>query len=76
MMARDSGYRYNYDSDCARAENQLETVGGMDYLLSLDRVSATTAHVDHHAKLVHELAEIRRLCPACAYRRDREIAEW
>ena len=28
-------------------ENQLETVGGMDYLLSLDQVSATAAHVDH-----------------------------
>ena len=46
-------------------DDELEGVGGMEYLLSLDQVSATAANVDHHAKLVHDLAEIRRLITAC-----------
>ena len=30
-------------------DNQLEDVGGMDYLSSLDQVSATAINVGHHA---------------------------
>ena len=46
--------------------SQLETVGGMDYLLSLDSASASTLNVEHHASIVHEMAEIRRLISTCA----------
>ncbi len=45
---------------------QLEAAGGMDYLLSLDSASASTLNVEHHASIVHEMAEIRRLISTCA----------
>ena len=38
----------------------------MDYLLSLDSASASTLNVEHHASIVHEMAEIRRLISTCA----------
>ena len=38
----------------------LEKVGGMEYLSSLDQISATAVNVDHHAKIVRELADVRR----------------
>ena len=31
----------------------LDAVGGMDYILELDRLSGTTVNIQHHAKLVH-----------------------
>ncbi len=43
----------------------LEAVGGMDYILELDRLSGTTVNIQHHAKLVHGHAEVRRLMTAC-----------
>ena len=42
----------------------LESAGGLDYLLSLDSASASTINVEHHASIVHEMAEIRRLIVA------------
>ena len=45
---------------------KLEAAGGMDYLLSLDSASASTLNVEHHASIVHEMAEIRRLISTCA----------
>ena len=46
--------------------SNLEAAGGMDYLLSLDSASASTLNVEHHASIVHEMAEIRRLISTCA----------
>ena len=43
----------------------LEEVGGMEYLSSLDQISATAVNVDHHAKIVRELADVRRLITSC-----------
>ena len=43
----------------------LEAIGGMDYILELDRLSGTTVNIEHHAKLVHGHAEVRRLMTAC-----------
>ena len=45
--------------------SQFETVGAHDYLLSLDSASASTLNVEHHASIVHEMAEIRRLISTC-----------
>ncbi len=47
-------------------ENQLEDVGGMEYLASLDQVSASAVNVAYHAEIVHDMAEVRRLMTACA----------
>ena len=46
-------------------QSKLEEVGGMEYLLALDQTSATAINVGHHAKIVHDLAELRRLISAC-----------
>ncbi|MEE2757170.1 MAG: replicative DNA helicase [Myxococcota bacterium] len=46
-------------------QSQLEDIGGMEYLLALDQTSATAINVGHHAKIVHDLAELRRLISAC-----------
>ena len=46
--------------------SNLEAAGGMDYLISLDSASASTLNVQHHAAIVHEMAEIRRLISTCA----------
>jgi replicative DNA helicase len=46
-------------------QKTLEDVGGMEYLLALDEISATAINADHHAKIVHDLAELRRLISAC-----------
>ena len=37
----------------------------MEYLSSLDQISATAVNVDHHAKIVRELADVRRLITSC-----------
>jgi replicative DNA helicase len=46
--------------------SNLQNAGGMDYLISLDSASASTLNVEHHASIVHEMAEIRRLIATCA----------
>ena len=44
----------------------LEGIGGIEYLLSVSDSVATTINVEHHAKIIHERGEVRRLVSACA----------
>ena len=44
---------------------QLDDAGGIDYLISLDQTAATAINIEHHARIVHESAEIRRLISTC-----------
>ncbi len=44
---------------------QLDGAGGIDYLISLDQTAATAINIEHHARIVHESAEIRRLISTC-----------
>ncbi len=46
-------------------KNVLEDAGGLDYLVTLDQTAATAVNVEHHARLIHESAEIRRLIAVC-----------
>ena len=46
-------------------KNALEDAGGLDYLVTLDQTAATAVNVEHHARLIHESAEIRRLITVC-----------
>ncbi len=43
----------------------LDTVGGVDFVLSLADARATAVNIEHHARLVHDNAEVRRLVGAC-----------
>ena len=45
--------------------DQLEAVGGMAYLGELADAAATAINIEHHATIVHESAEIRRLVAVC-----------
>src|SRR5467141_866135 len=40
---------------------ELKTVGGLEYLVSLDRFVTTTAHADQYCRLVNEKAVLRKL---------------
>ena len=44
---------------------ELEAVGGMDYLVQLSEATASAVNVEHHAGIVHEYAEVRRLIQVC-----------
>lgn len=44
----------------------LEAVGGVDYLLRLSDAAATAVNVEHHAEIIHDYAEVRRLVLACS----------
>jgi len=46
-------------------KSQLEDVGGIDYLITLDQTAATAVNIEHHARIIHESAEIRRLISTC-----------
>lgn len=43
----------------------LEEVGGLEYVLGLAEAVATAVNLEHHARIVHERAEVRRLISAC-----------
>jgi len=45
---------------------ELEACGGMDYLVNLSMGVVTAVHLEHHAQIVHDAAEVRRLVGACA----------
>ncbi len=44
---------------------QIAAAGGPEYVADLAEAAATAANIEHHANLVHEAAEIRRLIAAC-----------
>lgn len=44
-----------------RRRNELEAVGGLSYLTSLDQFVATAANIEHYCKIVNEKATLRRL---------------
>ncbi|HEU4940093.1 MAG TPA: DnaB-like helicase N-terminal domain-containing protein, partial [Candidatus Eisenbacteria bacterium] len=44
-----------------KKRRELEAVGGVTYLTTLDQFIATPAHVEHYCKVVHEKAILRRL---------------
>lgn len=46
-------------------QKQLDAVGGADYLFELADAAVTAVNIEHHAGIVHEYAEIRRLLAAC-----------
>ena len=48
-----------------RDSEQLEEIGGLAYLSSLEQYVMTTANVLHHARIVQRLSEDRRLCLTC-----------
>lgn len=48
-------------SDTLRKRNELEEVGGVDYLASLEEVVPTSANIQFHSKIVKEKAILRRL---------------
>ena len=47
-----------------RKQKQLDAVGGESYVASLFEHVATTAHVEHHARIVRDRAVLRRLIEA------------
>ena len=46
-------------------EGILRELGGIDYLLSLAGCTASTVNIEHHAGLVKEAADLRRLLSLC-----------
>ncbi len=44
---------------------QLEEIGGHDYLISLSQATATAVNIEHHAGIVREAADVRRLVRVC-----------
>ena len=44
-----------------RRRHELEAIGGVTYLTSLDQYVATAANVEHYCKIVNEKATLRRL---------------
>jgi replicative DNA helicase len=44
-----------------KRRRELESVGGVTYLTTLDQYVATAANVEHYTKIVHEKAILRRL---------------
>ena len=56
-----------------RCEQQgdLEAVGGVEYIGQLTNIATTAVNIEHHARLVHERAEIRRLIQTCEGLADR-----
>jgi replicative DNA helicase len=44
-----------------KKRREIEAVGGVTYLTTLDQFIATPAHVEHYCKVVHEKAILRRL---------------
>ena len=44
---------------------ELENTGGLDYLISLGESVLTSVNLEHHARIVHEKAEVRRLIGSC-----------
>jgi len=44
-----------------RKRKELEAVGGITYLTSLDQYVATAANIEHYCKIVNEKATLRRL---------------
>lgn len=51
-------------SDLLRRRNELESVGGVSYLSSLVNMVFTAANVGHHARIVREMAILRKLISA------------
>jgi replicative DNA helicase len=45
--------------------DQLEAVGGLSYLGELADAAATAINIEHHAAIVHDAGEIRRLVAVC-----------
>ncbi len=45
---------------------ELEDAGGRDYLLTLSQATATAVNIEHHARIVREAADTRRLVQVCA----------
>lgn len=45
-------------------QNRLEAAGGPGYVSSLNDLVATSAHVEHHARTVAKLAQVRRVIAA------------
>lgn len=44
---------------------ELDDAGGLDYVLGLGTAAATAINIEHHAKLIQEQAEVRRLVGVC-----------
>jgi replicative DNA helicase len=52
--------------DILTKNNELSEVGGEAYLLELNQQVGTWFQAEHHAKIVFEAAEVRRLIQACS----------
>lgn len=48
-------------SERLRKKNQLEEVGGIDYISSLEENTPTSAHAGHHSKIIREKKILREL---------------
>ena len=46
--------------------SELDGVGGLPFLLSLSEGVATSVNVEHHARIIHDAAEVRRLIRAAS----------
>lgn len=46
--------------------SELEDAGGVDYLMRLSDAAASAINIEHHAHLVHDYAEVRKLVQVCA----------
>lgn len=68
-------------TNALQTKNQLDQVGGAEYLLSLLDKVVTAANIDSHAKIIHEKSLLRRLINTSsqliekAYSSDYENAE-
>ena len=45
--------------------NHLEAIGGVEYLLELGDAAITAVNIEHHARIIHDQAEIRKLIQTC-----------
>ncbi|MCK6571191.1 replicative DNA helicase [Myxococcota bacterium] len=46
-------------------QGDLENAGGLDYIVALFESVLTAVNLEHHAHIVHDKAEVRRLIGAC-----------
>ncbi len=51
-------------TSCERA-GELEAAGGIEFLTTLPDFASTAVNIEHHASIVHDHAEVRRLIAAC-----------
>lgn len=61
LIDKDIPIDYISMMDALQTKNQLETIGGLAYLMSLNKASATAANLEQHMKIIKKEAVKRQL---------------